>query len=92
MYYFFGDSKTKNTERIKHYNYGEYIKEFTINNLDNKKYFLIENNKNLLKQKSILWENIIKKIKHIKVEELFELINPFNNRNKDNITFLHSDP
>ena len=27
----------KNTERIKHYNYGEYIKEFTINNLDNKK-------------------------------------------------------
>ena len=53
---------------------------------------MIENNKNLLKQKSILWENIIKKIKHIKVEELFELINPLNNINKDNITFLHSDP
>ena len=53
---------------------------------------MIENNKNLLKPKSISWENIIKKIKHIKVEELFELINPFNNINKDNITFLHSDP
>ena len=83
--YFWGLEKHKNIEWINNYNFGEYMKEFTIKNFDNKKYYFIQNNKNQLT------ENTIDIIKNIKIEDLFELINPFNNRNKDNTTLLHGD-
>ena len=84
--YFWGIEKQKNIEWIKDCNFGEYMKEFTIKNFDNKKNFFIQNNKKILNN------NTIEMIKCINIEELFELINPFNDRNKKNTTLLHGDP
>ena len=84
--YFWGLENQKNVEWIKHYNFGEYMKEFTVKNFDNKKNYFIFNNKKLLN------EDTIEMIKKINIVELFELINPSNDRNKDNTTLLHGDP
>jgi len=83
---FWGIEKQKNINWIKNYNFGEYIKEFTIANFDKKKNYFIENNKHLLHT------DTIEMIKNIKIKELFELINPNNERNKNNTSLLHGDP
>ena len=83
---FWGLEKQQNLEWIKNNNFGEYIKELTIKNFDKKKNFFIENNKHILNN------DTIDMIKNIKIEELFELINPYNERNKNNTTLLHGDP
>ena len=83
---FWGPDNQKNIEWIKENNFGEYMKEFTIKNFDNKKNYFIDNNKNILNEKTI------NMIKSIKIEDLFELINPLNERNKNNTTLLHGDP
>ena len=83
---FWGEESQKNIEWIKNNNFGEYMKEFTINNFDKKKNYFLENNRKLLNK------DTIDMIKNIKIEELFELINPNNIRNKNNTTLLHGDP
>ena len=83
---FWGLENQKNLEWIKSNNFGEYMKELTIKNFDKKKNFFIENNKHILNN------DTIDMIKNIKIEELFELINPYNERNKNNTTLLHGDP
>jgi UDP-2,3-diacylglucosamine pyrophosphatase LpxH len=83
---FWGKKKLKSIEWIKNSNFGEYMKTFTTLNFDKKKKFFIENNKNLLNN------DTTEIIKNIKIEQLFELINPYNKRNENNITLLHGDP
>ena len=83
---FWGLKNQKDIEWIKENNFGEYMKEFTIKNFDDKKYYFINNNKNKLK------DDTINLIKRINIEDSFELINPFNERNKNNTTLLHGDP
>ena len=82
---FFGVENQKNIEWIKNNNFGEYIKEFTIQNFDKKKSYFISNNK------KILTENIINIIKKINILELFEKINPNSEKNKNRTTLLHGD-
>ena len=84
--YFWGKENLKSIEWTKNSNFGEYMKTFTTLNFDKKKKYFIENNKNLLNN------DTIEIIKNIKIEELFELINPYNKRNENNITLLHGDP
>ena len=83
---FWGIDNQKNIEWIKNNNFGEYMKEFTINNFDNKKGYFIENNK------SILNKDTIEMIKKIDIEDLFELIDPNSEKNSKNTTLLHGDP
>ena len=80
---FWGKEKQNKIEWINDYNFGEYIKEFTIQNFDKKKLYFINNNKNKLN------ETLINKIKGIKISELYETINP--EKNKNRITLLHGD-
>lgn len=84
--HFWGKENLKNIEWIKNSNFGEYMKEFTTVNFDKKKNYFIENNKHLLNN------DTLDIIKNIKIEELFELINPYNERNENNLTLLHGDP
>ena len=84
--YFWGEENQKNIEWIKNNNFGAYMKEFTVKNFDIKKNYFLGNNKNILNK------DTIDMIKNIKIEELFELINPFNEKNKNNTTLLHGDP
>ena len=83
---FWGPEKQKDIEWIKNNNFGEYMEEFTLNNFDNKKNFFIANNKDKLTKETI------EMIRSIKIEELFDLISPSNDRNKNNTTLLHGDP
>jgi len=80
---FWGKEKLKNIEWINNYNFGEYMKEFTIQNFDKKKSYFISNNQNKLN------DSLINIIKNIKISELYEKINPENN--KERITLLHGD-
>ena len=83
--HFFGIDNQKNIEWIKNNNFGEYIKEFTVQNFDKKKLYFISNNKERLTEKII---NVIKKIN---ILELFEKINPTLEKNKNRTTLLHGD-
>ena len=82
---FWGKEKLKNIEWINNYNFGEYMKEFTIKNFDKKKSYFISNNKNKLNY------SLINIIKNIKISELYEKINPDSENNKNRITLLHGD-
>jgi len=84
--YFWGTEKQKDIEWIKNSNFGEYMKEFTVNNFDIKKNFFIANNKDKLTKETI------EMIRSINIEELFDLISPSCARNKNNTTLLHGDP
>ena len=82
---FFGIENQKKIEWIKNNNFGEYMKEFTVQNFDKKKLYFISNNK------TILTEKIINIIKTINISELFEKINPNLEKNKNRTTLLHGD-
>ena len=82
---FFGKERHTNIEWINDYNFGKYMKEFTIKNFDKKKEFFISNNKKILN------ENIINIIKNINILDLYEKIDPDSDKNKDRITLLHGD-
>ena len=82
---FFGKEKQEKIKWIKDYNFGEYMKEFTIQNFDNKKSYFIQNNKNILN------DSLINTIKNIKISELFEKINPDSEYNINRTTLLHGD-
>ena len=83
--YFWGKEKQEKIEWIKNYNFGEYMKEFTIQNFDKKKSYFISNNKNKLN------DFLINTIKNIKITELYEKINPDSENNKNRTTLLHGD-
>ena len=83
--HFWGKENQGKIEWIKNYNFGEYMKEFTIQNFDKKKSYFISNNKNKLN------DFLINTIKNIKISELYETINPDSENNKNRITLLHGD-
>ena len=83
--YFMGKENLKKIEWIKNYNFGEYMKEFTIKNFEKKKSYFLSNNKNKLT------DFLINEIKNIKISELYEKINPDLENNKNRITLLHGD-
>ena len=84
--HFWGPDNLKKIEWIKDYNFASYMKEFTVQNFDKKKLFFINNNKALLN------DNLINEIKNIKINELYEKIDPDSEKNKNRITLLHGDP
>ena len=82
---FWGKERQTNIEWINDYNFGNYMKEFTINNFDKKKNFFIFNNKKILN------ENLINIIKNINILELYEKIEPNSDKNRGRTTLLHGD-
>ena len=84
--FFWGQNNNKNLTFLKQNSFADYIKEVTIKRFDSKKENFCNNNKNILNQETI---NLIKSIK---INELFELIDPDNIKNINNNTLLHGDP
>ena len=82
---FWGEENQTKINWIKNYNFGEYMKEFTIQNFDKKKSFFINNNKNKLS------DSLVNIIQNLKISDLYEKINPESEKNKKRITLLHGD-